>query len=101
MIAVQAVYENGKIFLAEKAPMNRAEVIVIFPEEDYVKKEDPNGDTITKNKDSRLCVKEESRTYSYNAKMSLFNEFTGSIKHNIEERKERLIALDKKYESTD
>lgn len=30
MIAVQGVYDNGRIQLAENAPMEKAKVIVIF-----------------------------------------------------------------------
>ena len=63
MIAVQGLYENGKIELSEKAPMNRANVIVIFPES-------PAG-------------KEEMRLESAR---KLFDEFTGSISREINEQ---------------
>ena len=33
MVAVQGLYENGRIELSEDAPMKKANVIVIFPEE--------------------------------------------------------------------
>ena len=75
MIAVQGVYDNGKIQLVGNAPMEKAKVIVIFPEENS-----NNGSSLTK---------EAART--------LFDEFTGSIKRDIDERSERLGALDEKY----
>lgn len=78
MIAVQGLYENGKIELAEKAPVNRANVIVIFPES-------PAG-------------KEEMRLESARR---LFDEFTGSISREINEKEEYLEALDEKYAYSD
>ena len=32
MVAVEGVYDNGKIILSESAPMEKAKVIVVFPE---------------------------------------------------------------------
>lgn len=37
MVAVEGLYDNGKIMLSESAPMEKARVIVVFPEP---KKED-------------------------------------------------------------
>lgn len=75
MIAVQGVYDNGRIQLAENPPMEKAKVIVIFPEES-----NNNGSKVTK---------ETARI--------LFDEFTGSIKRDIDEKSERLGALDEKH----
>lgn len=55
--------------------MEKAKVIVIFPEEETVK------ETHMPNKTAR----------------HLFDEFTGSIKREIDEKSERLGALDEKY----
>ncbi len=66
MIVVQGGYENGRIELAEDAPMEKADVIVIFPEKQTLKKR--------KNRD---CAKE------------LFDEFTGCITRVIDEKIER------------
>lgn len=78
MIAVQGLYEDGKIELAEKVPVDRANVIVIFPE-------GPEG-------------KEEMGSESAR---KLFEEFTGSIPGELEEKEERLEALDEKYAYSD
>lgn len=75
MIAVQGLYDNGKIQLTEDAPMEKAKVIVIFPEEETLK------ETHMSKKMAR----------------DLFDEFTGSIKREIDEKSERLGALDEKY----
>ena len=45
MIAVQGFYDNGKIELKIPAPMNRAEVLVIFPEKN-VESEKIDGDFV-------------------------------------------------------
>lgn len=75
MIAVQGLYDNGKIQLTEDAPMKKAKVIVIFPEEETLK-DTPMSKKMAKD---------------------LFDEFTGSIKREIDEKSERLGALDEKY----
>lgn len=77
MIAVQGLYENGKIQLTEDAPMEKANVIVIFPE----------GEAIKRTHMPKKIAKD------------LFEEFTGSITREIDEKSERLGALDEKYES--
>lgn len=71
MIAVQGLYENGKIELAEKAPVDKANVIVIFPE-------DPTG-------------KDEMGLESAR---KIFDGFTGSVSRKIDEKAELLGALD-------
>lgn len=76
MIAVQGLYDNGMIQLKEDAPMEKANVIVIFPESEVTK------ETHIPGKIAR----------------DLFDEFTGSIKREIDEKSERLGALDEKYE---
>lgn len=75
MIAVQGLYDNGKIQLTEDAPMEKAQVIVIFPEEKSPQKANM----------SKKMAKD------------LFDEFTGSIKREIDEKAERMGALDEKY----
>lgn len=79
MIAVQGLYDNGKIQLTEDAPMEKAKVIVIFPEE-----KSPKESSMSK-KTAR----------------DLFDEFTGSIKREIDEKAERMGALDEKYAGID
>lgn len=79
MIAVQGTYDNGILKLAERAPTSQADVIVIFPEAAADKK--------------RELSREDTR--------KLFDSFTGSIERHIDERKERLMALDEKYASVD
>lgn len=77
MIAVQGLYDNGKIQLMEDAPMEKADVIVIFPEREVIK------ETHMSPKIAR----------------DLFDKFTASIKREVDENSERLGALDEKYES--
>ena len=76
MIAVQGLYDNGMIQLKEDAPMEKANVIVIFPESEVTKETHIPGQIAR----------------------DLFDEFTGSIKREIDEKSERLGALDEKYE---
>lgn len=38
MIAVQGVYDNGRIQLSENAPVEKANVIVVFPEAEKIEK---------------------------------------------------------------
>ena len=71
MVAVQGLYENGSVKLSEKAPMEKANVIVIFPGETAEKKY-TEEDTARK----------------------LFEEFTGSVSREIDKEAERLGALD-------
>ena len=78
MVAVQGIYENGHIQLEEAAPMEKANVIVIFPERDVMKNE----------KSNQLSRK-------------LFDEFTGSIDRVIDEKKELEAASDEKYANID
>lgn len=61
MVAIQGIYENGQIELKEAAPMEKAYVIVIFPENPIMKNE---------LSDQLFC--------------KLFEEFTGSISRIIE-----------------
>ncbi len=78
MVAVQGVYENDQIQLEEAAPMERANVIVIFPENHIVKNE--QSDQISR---------------------KLFEEFTGSINRIIDEKKEPEAARNEKYANID
>lgn len=77
MVAVEGLHDNGKIKLSQSAPMEKAKVIVIFPE--------------TKKKDREQL--------STDAAKALFQEFSGCLDGNIDEKAERLGALDEKYES--
>lgn len=67
MIAVQGMYDNGKIQLTEDAPMEKTNVIVIFPE----------GEAIKKTHISSQIAR------------NLFDEFTGSIKREVDKKSER------------
>lgn len=78
MIAVEGLYENGRIELSEEAPMEKAKVIVIFPEDQTSKK-----------------------NVIANSTKQLFDEFTGCISRDIDEKAERLGALDEKYADFD
>lgn len=78
MVAVQGIYENGQIQLKEAAPMEKANVIVIFPENHVAKNE--QSDQMSR---------------------KLFEEFTGSISRIIDEKKELETARNEKYASID
>ena len=78
MVAVQGVYENGRIQLAETAPMEKAQVIVIFPE-----------------------GRSEVKAASKRSARKIFDEFTGSIKREIDEKAELMAARDDKYADID
>ncbi len=78
MVAVEGLYENGRIRLSETAPMETARVIVIFP-----------GDRNEKSHISDQTARE------------LFDEFTGSIQRTIDEKRELLERLDEKYAGID
>ena len=45
MIAVQGVYDNGRIQLSEAAPMEKAKVAVVFPEAKKIEKKQMIIDT--------------------------------------------------------
>lgn len=79
MIAVQGTYDNGIIRLAEQAPATQADVIVIFPENSAGKNKEIDRDETRK----------------------LFDSFSGSIVRHIDEKEERLAALDEKYAGID
>ena len=76
MLAVKAHYENGKITLKEKPPMDSADVIIVFPTSDVIDKVERFSD-------------EEVNT--------LFEKFTGSVDRVIDYKTERMEALDEKY----
>ena len=78
MLAVQGLYENGQIKLLGEQPKGNAEVIVIF----NASREDDTDVT-----DNDMTTRK------------LFNEFTGCINRKIDEKAERLEALDEKYAS--
>ncbi|MBP5201076.1 MAG: hypothetical protein J6Z82_10575 [Schwartzia sp.] len=76
MIALQGVYNKGGLELLGKAPVEKANVVVIFL-----------GET------ERPRMTEEDR--------KLFKKFSGSIKRHIDEKKELLEALEEKYARID
>ncbi len=78
MIAVQGVYDNGRIQLEEAAPVKKASVIVIFPE----------GRTA-------------ERQISEDSARKLFDDFSGSISRDIDNKAELMAARDEKYASVD
>lgn len=79
MVALQGVYEKGTIKLHNQAPVDKADVIVIFPDAET-------------NKESILQDEETRR---------LFDKYTGSVNRIIDEKKERQEALDEKYKGID
>lgn|GEM_PF-1009691 len=79
MIALQGEYENGILTLTSQAPANKAKVIVIFQD----------------------IEKEINNELSTDEAINIFNKYTGCIKRVIDEKAERLEAIDEKYESID
>lgn len=79
MIALKGEYDNGIIKLANQAPLKKSSVIVIFPDAEI-------------DKQNKLS-EDEAR--------EIFKKYTGSIHRMIDEKNEKLEALDNKYESTD
>lgn len=71
MVVVEGLYDNGKIMLSESAPMEKAKVIVVFPEP----------------------KKENCKRLSTDDARALFDEFSGCLDGDIDERAERLGAL--------
>lgn len=76
MLAVKGIYENGKVILEDKPPIEVSEVVVVFP-------------------DSKSVTTPEGLTP--NQKRELFDGFTGSIDRAIDLKEERFGALDEKY----
>ena len=76
MIALQGGYNKGGLELFGKAPVEKANVVVIFPDEI-----------------DKMKMTEEDRR--------LFKKFSGSIKRHIDAKKELLDALEEKYACTD
>ena len=78
MIAVQGIYDNGQLQLEEAAPMKKASVIVIFPE-----------------------GRPAERQISEDSARKLFDDFSGSISRDINEKAELMAARDEKYAGVD
>ena len=76
MIALQGVYNKGGLELFGKAPVEKANVVVIFPDEM-----------------DKMKMTEEDRR--------LFKKFSGSIKREIDYKKELMEALEEKYARVD
>ena len=79
MLAVQGIYEDGKIHFSEKISMNKAKVIVIFTEEDIA----------------------AQKRFSQEESLKFLDEFAGTLTDITDTRKELLEALDEKYASVD
>ncbi|MFA6856197.1 MAG: hypothetical protein WCR31_03215 [Treponema sp.] len=73
MLALTGTYDNGKVTFAEKPPVTKGRIIVLFPESFSEKK--------------LLSVKE---------KEALFKKFSGYIDRDIDVKAERLTALDER-----
>ena len=80
MLAVKGIYNDGKVILKNKLSIKSAEVIVVFPDTDEQREKDD------------LSIK---------AKRELFEEFSGSVDRVIDERAERMEAVDERYEGID
>lgn len=80
MLAVKGIYSNGQITLESRLPVKSAEVIVVFPDMDE------------RNKELDLTVNERRK---------LFEEFSGSVDRIIDEKAEKMRAVDEKYEGVD
>ena len=76
MIALQGVYNNGWVELAGKAPTEKANVVVVFPDE-------------------------ARRPKMTEADRKIFRKFSGSIKREIDGKRELLEALEEKYAGVD
>ena len=79
MVAVEGLYDNGKIMLSESAPMEKAKVIVVFPEP----------------------KKENDKRLSTDDVRALFHELSGCLDGDIDEQAERLGALDETFKNID
>jgi hypothetical protein len=73
MLALTGTYDNGKVTFAEKPPVTKGKIIVLFPESSPAKK--------------LLSVKE---------KEALFKKFSGYIDRDINVKTERLAAIDER-----
>lgn len=80
MLAVKGIYRNGLVTLESRLPVKSAEVIVVLP------------DTDERNEETDLTVK---------AKRRLFEEFSGSVDRVIDEKAEKMEAMDERYEGAD
>lgn len=78
MLAVKGRYSNGHITLENRIPVKSAEVIVVFPDMD-----------------------EQDKEMDLKNRRKLFEEFSGSVDRIIDERAEKMEAVDEKYESAD
>ena len=80
MLAMQGVYDNGKILLDGTAPMDKAEVLVIFPKMDLFK---------------------EKEKKSAKEAISKLEKYRGRITRDIDIAEERDNYLNEKYGSID
>ena len=80
MLAVKGIYQDGQVTLKGRFPVKSAEVIVVFPDQ-----EDIGGQI----------------ELSAERKQELFEEFSGSVDRIIDEKAEKMEALDRRYESID
>lgn len=73
MLALTGIYDNGKVTFAEKPPVTKGKIIVLFPESSPAKK--------------LLSVK---------GKEALLKKFSGYIDRDIDVKSERLAVLDER-----
>lgn len=76
MLAVKGIYENGRVTLEDKPPIEMSEVVVVFPD---------HGSAMP------------SEGLDTDKKRELFDGFSGSINRIIDLKEERLEALDERY----
>ena len=78
MLAIEGLYDNGRVELDEKAPVDNSRVIVWFPAE--------------KSAEKKMSAKEALR---------ILDKYKGSINGDLNAKAERLAYVDEKYGNTD
>ena len=61
MIAVEGIYDNGKLSLEKLAPVNKAKVLVIFPDKEKQEKDIIENNDAPKRNDAFLKALEDDR----------------------------------------
>ena len=82
MLAIKGTYDNGKLILNEKAPVDNAEVIVFF-----------NISNVDNSASNDTMSREEA--------LRIFHKYAGSIKADMDAKEERLAYLDERYGNID
>ena len=75
MQAIQGIYDNGEFKLEKQIPVKKAKVIILFPEESFIKEE-------------AMSTEEALR---------ILEKYKGSIKGNFDVRNERDEYFNEKY----